>query len=76
MASNKSREEEVKRKFGENVREARKRKGLSQEKLAFEVGMDLTSINEIEMGHRSPKLVTIFRIAQALSTASSKLLPF
>lgn len=76
MLITKASELEVKRKFGERVRDLRNKKGLSQEKLAFEVGMDLTSINEIERGHRSPKLITIFRLAQALGTRASQLLPF
>lgn len=61
-------------KFGSTVRELRKLKGLSQEKLAFEVGMDLTSINEIENGRRNPTLRTIIRIARALGVKPDELL--
>lgn len=67
MSIRKLSEAELKRRFGERMRQLRKQKGLSQEKLAFEIGMDLTSVNEIEMGHRSPKLITIYKIASALS---------
>lgn len=76
MPVNKAQENEVKKKFGENVRKVRLSKDLSQEKLAFEIGMDLTSVNEIENGHRSPKLATIFKISKALKVSSQKLLPF
>jgi len=69
-------ESELKRKFGERMREIRKKKGMSQEDVALDIKMDLTSINEIEKGHRSPKLVTIYKIAQALNVSSSELLPF
>ena len=63
-------------RFGKRVREVRKEKGMSQEDLALEIGMDLTSINEIEMGHRSPKLITVKKIAKALGVSSSSLLDF
>lgn len=76
MPVNKAQENEVKKKFGENVRKVRLSKDLSQEKLAFEIGMDLTSVNEIENGHRSPKLATIYKISKALKVTSQKLLPF
>jgi len=39
------------------------------------IGMDLTLANEIEMGHRSPKLITIYRLAQALGVSPKDLLP-
>ena len=61
-------------KFGSTVRELRKTKGLSQEKLALEVGMDLTSINEIENGRRNPTLRTIVKIADALGVKPAELL--
>lgn len=59
-------EQEVKRRFGDRMKELRKKRGLSQEKLALDIEMDLTSVNEIEKGHRSPKLITMYKIAQAL----------
>lgn len=61
-------------KFGSTVKELRKSKGLSQERLAFEVGMDLTSINEIENGRRNPTLRTIVKIAEALGVKPAELL--
>ena len=59
-------EKEVKRRFGIRMKELRKKKGLSQEKLALDIEMDLTSVNEIENGHRSPKLITMYKISRAL----------
>lgn len=61
-------------KFGSKVRQLRNSKGLSQEKLAFEIEMDLTSVNEIEKGKRNPTLRTIVRIAQALEVKPAELL--
>lgn len=69
-------EQEIKRTFGEKMRQLRKEKGLSQEKLALDIEMDLTSVNEIERGHRSPKLITMYKIAQALGVSLSKLTDF
>lgn len=60
--------------FGSTVRELRKIKGLSQEQLALEIGMDLTSINEIERGRRNPTLRTIVKLAHALEVKPAELL--
>ena len=60
--------------FGSTVRELRKARGLSQEKLALEIGMDLTSVNEIERGKRNPTLMTIVKIAGALGVRPADLL--
>ena len=62
------------KRFGETVKQARNSKGLSQEKLALDTGLDLTTINEIEKGHRSPKLVTVCKIAKGLELKPAKLL--
>lgn len=61
-------------KFGSRVAELRKGRGLSQEKLAFEIGMDLTSVNEIERGKRNPTLMTVVKIAQAFGLRPAELL--
>ena len=60
--------------FGATVRELRKGKNLSQEELALEIGMDLTSINEIENGRRNPTLRTVVKIANALGVRPAELL--
>ncbi|MDP2670963.1 MAG: helix-turn-helix transcriptional regulator [bacterium] len=60
--------------FGGKVRELRENKGLSQEKLAFEIGMDLTSVNEIEMGRRNTTLRTIVKLAKALGVKPLELI--
>lgn len=71
--TNKRTEEKVCRVLGEAIAERRRTVGLSQEKLAFEVGMDLTSINEIEKGHRSPRFTTVYKIAKALKVKTTYL---
>ena len=66
MVNSRITEKEVKLRFGNRMKELRKKKGLSQEKLALDIEMDLTSVNEIENGHRSPKLITMYKISRAL----------
>lgn len=52
--------------FGKAVREARKRRGISQEQLAFDCGLHRTYISSVERGERNISLVNIHRIARAL----------
>lgn len=54
--------------FGNVIKELRTAKGLSQEILSFESGLDRSYISQIECGHRQPTLVTIFQLAKALQT--------
>jgi transcriptional regulator with XRE-family HTH domain len=54
------------KKFGKKMRELRLEKGMSQLDLAQETGLDLTTINELENGHREPLLGTIKKIVKVL----------
>ncbi len=60
--------------FGEAVREAREKLGLSQEELSFESDLDRTYISGIERGVRNPTLKTILRICRALGIRPSRVL--
>lgn len=60
--------------FGNTIKELRSRAGLTQEDLAGETGLDFTSINEIENGHRNPTLRTIIKLANALHVKPASLL--
>ena len=53
-------------KFGQRVRELRKRAGLSQEAFADLCELDRTYIGGIERGERNVSLMNIHRIASAL----------
>lgn len=64
----------IKRQFGSKVKLLRKGKGLSQEEVALEAELDLTTVNEIEMGRRNPTLVTVHRLSVALNTDPAKLI--
>lgn len=76
MMAVKVNESALKRQFGAKLRQLRLDKRLSQEEVALEAGLDLTTINEIEMGSRNPSLVTIAKIARALNKDLSVLLTF
>jgi transcriptional regulator with XRE-family HTH domain len=61
-------------RFGNRVRELRKKKGLSQEGLALESGLDRSYVGGVERGERNISLENIARIAQALGCSTSELL--
>ena len=66
--------EKILNQFGTKLREARIIKGISQEKLALELGFDRTYISMLERGKRNPSLFTICKIASFLEIKVSKLL--
>ena len=63
------------RAFGEMVRSKREAAGLSQEKLAFRVGLHRTYIGSVERGERNITLANIYRLAKALGCPATKLMP-
>ncbi|MCI0700493.1 MAG: helix-turn-helix domain-containing protein [Planctomycetia bacterium] len=61
-------------RFGERVRELRKKAGFSsQEAFADECGLDRTYIGGIERGERNISLANVARIASALKITISQL---
>ena len=66
----------IRNKFGENVRELRRARGLSQEELAFRAGIHRNYLGGIERGERNPALDNISAIAKALGVDLSDLLRF
>ena len=60
--------------FGEVIRELRKAKQISQEKLADLSKLDRSFISLLECGHKQPSLITIFQIAKAFNISASKIL--
>ena len=62
-------------KIGKRIRELRKAKGFSQEKFAFEVGLDRTYMGGIERGERNIAALNIVRIAKALKVEVGELFP-
>lgn len=57
---------EVALRFGENMRRARRRAGVSQEALGFRATLHRTEIGLLERGERVPKIDTVIKIAAAL----------
>ncbi|EMA2595191.1 helix-turn-helix transcriptional regulator [Pseudomonas aeruginosa] len=55
--------------FGKALRELRKQKRLTQEKLGFEAGLDRTYISVLELGQRSPTLDTLFSLCEVLDVS-------
>lgn len=52
--------------IAKNIARIRKEKGITQEALAYQAGLNRAYIGYIERGERKPTLETIEKIAQAL----------
>jgi transcriptional regulator with XRE-family HTH domain len=61
-------------RFGNRVRELRKKQGLSQEGLALESGLDRSYVGGVERGERNISLENIEKLAMALGVHPSELL--
>lgn len=66
--------EKIYAEIGKRIIKARTAKGMSQEKLAAESGIDRTHMGYIEQGRRKPTLSTLFKIASALDMKLEQLL--
>lgn len=60
--------------FGDRVKYFRELRGLTQEQLAFEVGVAKTTITGYEKGNRQPDVEKIKKIASALCVSGNELL--
>ena len=65
---------DIKKRFGDRLRQLRKQKNISQEELAFKAGLHRTYISDIERGSRNVSLENISKIAEALGIKPSQLL--
>lgn len=64
----------INERFGARIKELRKAKGLSQEKLANLAEIDRTYMPEVERGERNISLVVAEKIANALGEKLSSML--
>ncbi|MFA5340115.1 MAG: helix-turn-helix transcriptional regulator [Candidatus Omnitrophota bacterium] len=64
---------EINKKVGNNIKLFRKRKGWSQEQLAFEADLHRAYIGQIERGEKNIGLQNLKKIAEALNTDVKKL---
>ncbi|KTD02654.1 helix-turn-helix domain-containing protein [Legionella feeleii] len=61
--------------LGNNIRELRKTKNLSQEAFADQIGLDRTYVGGIERGERNIAALNLIRIALALNVEIGELFP-
>lgn len=66
----------LKKNFGKNLQKYRKYRGLTQEKLAELIGVDVTSISSIETGKYFPSADNLSKLAEALQVQFSDLFTF
>lgn len=57
--------------LGAAIRRARAERGMSQEQLALEAGLDRTYVGGIERGERNPSYANLLKIADTLRTPLS-----
>ena len=62
--------------FGSNLRKIRKRKLVTQEKLAFSMGIEISQISRIERGILNTSISTVNAIAAALEIPVKDLFDF
>lgn len=60
--------------LGVNVRHHRKLKGMSQEQLALDAGMERSYVSDLERGTRNPSVRVVGRLATALGVEPDRLL--
>lgn len=60
--------------LGTTIREVRKSKGISQEKLALKAEVDRAYVGRVERGDNNAALLTLHRLAQALDLTLAKLM--
>ncbi len=56
-------------KLGDRIKELRKAKGISQEKLAFRAELDRTYVAGVESGKRNPSIKSLEKILRALDVS-------
>jgi len=64
------------KKVGKNIRQIRREKDVSQEKLAFEAELNRAYVGYIERGERHPSIETVYKISIALDIPIYKLFIF
>lgn len=60
--------------LGEVLRAARRERGLSQEKLALEAGVERNYVSLLELGRNSPSVGMLFKLCKVLDLQPSDLL--
>jgi transcriptional regulator with XRE-family HTH domain len=68
--------EDILKRFGSRVRILRKRKGMSQERLALEAGLDRSYVGQVERGECNTSIRNIAKIAKGLRVPVRTLFTF
>ena len=68
--------QEFLKRFGENLKNVREAKGISQRSLASSCTIDHSDISKIEKGERNITILTVLELANALEVKPKKLLDF
>ena len=74
MAMNKKTLEEVRLDLAMNLKAIRAEKGLAQERLALDAGVDRTVVSKIERARTNRSLDVLLRLANHLDTTLDRLL--
>jgi transcriptional regulator with XRE-family HTH domain len=64
----------INRAFSVVLRRLRKQKGLSQEQFGFDAGLHRTYVSQLERGLKSPSLLTLHKISNALEIRLTELI--
>jgi len=65
-------EPDVRRRVGLRIKELRAERGVSQESLAYAIGMARTYLAEVEAGKRNVSVINLERIATGLGVTLSE----
>lgn len=71
-----AREKKYLQQLGENIREARKQRGYSQEEFAYMAGFSRSYYTEIETGKRNISILNLIKIINTLKTDPNELIKF
>jgi DNA-binding XRE family transcriptional regulator len=69
----KNRDEQLE-ELGKRIAKVRRSKGLTIERLAYEIGISKGNLSDIENGKKDPRFTTLWAIAEGLELAISQLL--
>lgn len=64
------------KQFGKNLKRIRKEKGITQEQLSFDTGIELRQIGRIERGEINTGISSVFEIAAVLKIKPKDLFDF
>lgn len=76
MDTDKSIKRKLSKKIGVAIRHYRSNKNLSQEKLAFDIGVDRTYISALELGNKIASVYCLYKLSVALEVNLKDLFDF